>query len=159
MKVSRLDGVLLDYWVAKSEGLKLLTDQSAEDESRDQGNGFWHPDTYRPSSNWAQGGPIVANEWYDLENVLLEWFGPGWAFVKAITDEPLPWLMRAYVTTKFGEEVEEVIEEIAKVKAVVEKKRSPTAAIASPADQASSHTRKWPSLFGRSRAGKNDSSN
>lgn len=144
MKVTRLDGALLDYWVAKSEGLKLLPNRPLEGEIHVPSSGFWHPDTYQPSTNWAQGGAIIANEWYDLENVLIEWFGPHWPFIKAIADEPLKWLLRAFVTTRFGEEVED-IEEI--------RIAAPTP-VGTSQYQPSASTRKWPAWFGRDRAGK-----
>jgi len=38
--------------------------------------------------------------------VLIEWFGPHWSFAQTITESPLTWLMKAYVKTKFGDEVE-----------------------------------------------------
>ena len=148
MRVTRLDGTLLDYWVAKSEGLELLPNQPTEGETHAQSSGFWHPSIYQPSSNWSQGGAIVANEWYDLENVLIEWFGPNWPFIKAIADEPLKWLLRAYVATKFGEEVEEV----------VEFEFSSPVTITVPDYQPSGGSRKWPSWFGRGRTGKENSS-
>lgn len=108
MRVARLDGPLLDFWVAKSENLQLQPNNSENGETQLTETGFWHPDTYHPSRNWAHGGSIVSNEWYEIEGALLEWFGPGWPFIKAIIDEPLKWFMRAYVKTKFGEEVEEI---------------------------------------------------
>lgn len=147
MRVTRLDGASLDYWVAKSEGLKLLSNSPEEGAEHDHGSGFWHPSTYKPSSNWSQGGLIISNEWYDLENVLIEWFGPSWPFIKTISDEPLKWLMRAYVMTKFGEEVEEIVEITIYTPATIGK----------PEYQPMSSPRKWPSWFGRSQASKTSS--
>jgi hypothetical protein len=106
MRVIALEGALLDFWVAKSENLKLLPDVPDEGKVDEYGSGQWHPNTYHPSSNWSQGGAIVANEWHAIEGVLIEWFGPNWPFIKAITDAPLPWFMRAYVKINFGDEVE-----------------------------------------------------
>jgi hypothetical protein len=140
MKVTRLDGSLLDFWVAKSEGLKLLLERPQDTDEDVIGNGFWHPEIYRPSSNWIQGGPIVSNEWYELETVLNEWFGLGWPYIKAIKDEPLKWLMRAYVATKFGEVVEEIEE--------MEFPRSQGSEV--PQMQPLANNRRWPLWFGGS---------
>ncbi len=107
MKISRLDGPQLDFWVAKSSGLALMKDAPAEGSPHDPRSGQWHPANYRPSVNWAQGGPIVSNEWFQLEDVLSEWFGPSWSFVETVRRDPLKWFMRAYVASVFGDEVEE----------------------------------------------------
>jgi len=50
-----------------------------------------------------QSGPIIANDWYSIEDALTEWFGPHWSFVQAR-------LMPAYVKTKVGDEEEEVVQ-------------------------------------------------
>lgn len=110
MRVTSLDGALLDFWVAKSENLKLLAEAPDDGRRHINGSGYWHPDTYHPSSDWSQGGAIIANDWYSIEDALIEWFGPHWSFVQAITESPLKWLMRAYVKTKFGDELEDVVQ-------------------------------------------------
>jgi hypothetical protein len=108
MRVTSLEGAMLDFWVAKSENLKLLPAIPEEGQIHVNGGEYWHPNTFHPSSDWSQGGAIIASEWYAIEDALIEWFGPHWSFVEAITESPLKWLMRAYVKTKFGDEVEEV---------------------------------------------------
>ncbi|MBS1142923.1 MAG: hypothetical protein H6R14_329 [Proteobacteria bacterium] len=108
MRVTSLDGALLDFWVAKSENLKLLPGIPEEGNSHEMRSGHWHPSTYHPSTDWSQGGEIVSNEWYAIEDALIAWFGHSWPFIKAITESPLKWFMRAYVKTKFGDEVEEL---------------------------------------------------
>lgn len=108
MRVSSLDGPALDFWVAKSENLKLSPETLEEGVRHANDSGYWHPGTYHPSSDWSQAGVIIAHEWYSIEDALIEWFGPNWPFIKAITDAPLSWLMRAYVKSKFGDEVEDV---------------------------------------------------
>ena len=52
IKVSELEGVALDWAVAKAEGLML--GQIAIEGVK---NGF-----YNPTTNWAQGGPIIERE-------------------------------------------------------------------------------------------------
>ena len=108
MRVTSLEGALLDFWVAKSENLKLLPEMPEDGQAHTNGGEYWHPRTYHPSSDWSQGGAILANDWYSIEDALTEWFGANWPFIKAITDAPLTWLMRGYVKTKFGDEVEDV---------------------------------------------------
>lgn len=108
MRVTRLDGQVLDFWVAKSEGRQLLPTPPEADEFDPAVGLSWHPDVFQPSSNWAHGGPIVSNDWYDIETILIDWFGPGWPYVKAIMENPLKWFLRAYVASKFGDEVEEI---------------------------------------------------
>lgn len=144
MKVTRLDGALLDFWVAKSENLKLLAQQPEEGQVFEYGSGFWHPSLFHPSSDWSQGGAIIANDWYNIEDALIEWFGSGWPFIKAITDEPLKWMLRAYVKTKFGDEVEEDVGH-----------PMPTRQ-AEQEFQPSAGARRWPSWFSRDRRRQSD---
>jgi hypothetical protein len=107
MNVKRLDGNLLDFWVAKSGGLKLLPEPPKPGDRYDPESGYWHPLTFHPGSDWSQGGPIVSNEWYALEDILIEWFGNGWTHISALVHDPLKWFMRAYVASQFGDEVED----------------------------------------------------
>lgn len=144
MKVTRLDGALLDFWVAKSENLKLLPNQPEEGGMVDHGSGYWHPSFFRPSSDWSQGGPIIANDWYNIEDALIEWFGSGWPFIKAINDDPLKWMLRAYVKTKFGDEVEDDVGHFMP-SMHVEKEFQPSAGSGG-----------WPSWFSRERRRQSD---
>lgn len=52
MKVSELSGALLNYWVAKAQGMDvyLLADLCFERETRT---------SYHPSENWDEAGPII----------------------------------------------------------------------------------------------------
>lgn len=107
MRVARLQGALLDYWVAQAEGLRRLPETPGAGAAHEPGSGWWPPSLYHPSTNWTQGGIIVSGAWCELENRLAAWFGPNWLGVKTVADEPLAWLMRAYVATRFGDEVDE----------------------------------------------------
>jgi hypothetical protein len=108
MNVKRLDGRLLNFWVAKSAGLHLSVQDADPTKGHDPDSGFWHPHTYNPANDWSHAGPIVSVEWFAIEDMLVEWFGPHWSHIPVITDNPLKWFMRAYVGTQFGDEVEEV---------------------------------------------------
>jgi hypothetical protein len=108
MKVAELEGQLLNFWVAKSEGLELLPASPKQGDRHDLDSGLWHPSNYHPATDWSLGGTIVAREWYSLDETLGGWFGARWPFMKVFSDQPLLWFMRAYVASKFGDEVEEL---------------------------------------------------
>ncbi len=135
MRVTSLDGALLDFWVAKSENLQLLPQFPENEQTRLNESGYWHPSTYHPSSDWSQAGPIISNEWYSIEDALIEWFGPTWPSIRAISTAPLKWLMRAYVKTKFGDEVEEV----------EEAEYAPPELLTNKAYRINSNAKRWPS--------------
>jgi hypothetical protein len=90
MKTSELTGAALDWAVAKCEG---ATNQS------------WHP-----STNWAQGGPIIEREEICIDKVARE----NWcACVRSVKNSlwlygptPLIAAMRCYVASKLGETIE-----------------------------------------------------
>lgn len=100
MKASEMQGVALDWLVAKAgmEDFGFVAGEffiSGED------------DPYHPSTNWAQGGPIIAGE-----KITLEWTGEGWnAYIRhddEYPDGPTPLVaaMRCYVASKLGDEVD-----------------------------------------------------
>jgi hypothetical protein len=111
-QVAELDGALLDAAVALAEGW------SAE-ETRDDGVLWYdHKESYRKellpwSVMWEYGGPII-----DRERIGLLFLSPkqGWCAQvdghrgerppSALGLTPLIAAMRAYVASKFGEEVE-----------------------------------------------------
>ena len=108
MNVKRLDGRLLNYWVAKSADLQLSAEAADPKKRHDPDSGFWHPHSFNPANDWSHAGPIVAADWFEIDDMLVEWFSPQWPHIPAISENPLKWFMRAYVATKFGDEVEEV---------------------------------------------------
>lgn len=113
MKTSELTGALLDYWVARSNG----TD--AADLWIDRGNGrnladcvfFKSGVPFRPSTSWAHGGPIIEREriqlefhdWHREEPWCAQKHQRGGDYERGPT--PLVAAMRAYVASKFGDEV------------------------------------------------------
>lgn len=108
MHAKMIEGARLDFWVAKSAGLKLQAHAPLADEKHDPESGFWHPDTFHPSADWTHGGPLLCNEWYAVEDILSEWFSPQWSYVPAFREDPLKWFMRAFVTLQFGEVLEDL---------------------------------------------------
>jgi hypothetical protein len=117
MKTNELTGAALDWAVAKAE--MELSEDGGQVHLTEHGV-RWFEDTlniaYAPSTDWAQGGPIIEREriatWGDGD---LYWEAEcGWAWAKAPT--PLIAAMRCYVTLKLGDEVE-VPEELKEVMA------------------------------------------
>jgi hypothetical protein len=108
MNVKRLDGRMLNYWVAKSAGLTLAADPPAAGQGHDPQGSVWHPNSYNPANDWSHAGSLVANEWFAIEDMLIEWFGPHWPHIPSISEHPLTWFLRAYVATQYGDEVESV---------------------------------------------------
>lgn len=107
MKVSRLEGALLNYWVAKAEGLNAAIYGYACDPTRsvgDQWNGG--PYIYGYATDWAQGGPIIERE--EIE-IVPRANGEQWAagIGRFVTggDTVLIAAMRCFVASKFGEDV------------------------------------------------------
>ena len=96
MKTSELTGAALDWALAKCEGVKLNEGNTLSNDC----------DFYTPSTDWAQGGPII-----EREKITLEWTGENWcAYIRHDEEEfgttPLIAAMRCYVANKLGDDVE-----------------------------------------------------
>ena len=116
MKTSELTGAQLDWAVAKCEdgvnidasGLPWLPDESPNE----HGEAVW----FKPSTDWAQGGPIIEREEIEIRkgnplyfpkgNELGEYYEPLWLAGKQHGQTPLIAAMRCYVASKLGDEVE-----------------------------------------------------
>lgn len=112
VKVSEVDGVVLDYLVAKAQGLTPTVHV----------NQFGYvvlpniPGSY--SGDWKYGGPIIDREKisitiYDNERSSAWFYSPGLAqsghdetFLRIYGPTPLVAAMRLYVRWKLGDEVE-----------------------------------------------------
>lgn len=120
MKTSELEGALLDYWVARAERLDVRLESHATNPPRpiacwlvrDGQMDFSQP--YSPSTDWAQGGPIIEREGLDITVGMQSATGPKhivfWSaerddIVSQFGKTPLIAAMRAYVASKFGDEV------------------------------------------------------
>jgi len=110
MKVIELEAPLLDFWVAKAEG---LTERPAAGATAAAAGGasYYTARSYHPSSDWSQGGPLVARQWFELEGQMLEWMGPRWPHLQSFSLAPLKWFMRCHVACVFGDEVEDIDED------------------------------------------------
>ncbi len=110
MKTSELTGAQLDYWVAKALGGKL--------EKTSPTWGIWtFPERvgsaeryWKPSIQWDHGGPIIEREGISLwrrEGKTDREFWVGTCCIHAYTAKtPLEAAMRAYVASKYGDEVQ-----------------------------------------------------
>ena len=125
MNTHELEGALLDYWVAKAEGLPLGCDWDQGDYILVGTGTNGALEEFSPSTDWAQGGPII-----ERERIELIYYGKGGDRLPArnawdaqigcdthyidqgigdATGGPTPLIaaMRALVAFKFGEDVTE----------------------------------------------------
>jgi hypothetical protein len=113
IKVSEATGATLDWLVAKCEDESI---RIAAGKVRFALSQFTNDyDLYSPSTDWAQGGPIIEREEIDLCNYtsrLVSKIAQLWISCKGINDfkqvgnTPLIAAMRCYVASKLGDEVE-----------------------------------------------------
>lgn len=106
MRVAGLTAPTLNFWVAKARGLQAVLDHRAEGSVSVPNEETGQLAPYQPSIDWSQAGPIIADEWFDIETTLIDWFGPNWPYMQSFNAAPLAWFMRAFVALKFGDEVE-----------------------------------------------------
>ena len=119
MRVSELTGAALDWAVAKCEGeeVSLVKGQL---ETR------WTDNGWKPSTDWAQGGPIIergginvrwcvrekdgslSRWWAEISKVIVDPLTKKKRGEKIIELGPTPLIaaMRCYVASKLGDEVE-----------------------------------------------------
>lgn len=114
MKTSELTGATLDYWVAKAEGDEPVIHSDEKGPWCQRRKVFphgGHSDAwFHPSSSWLDAGPIIEREGIDTATV---WDGGKrqWRaiadFTVGVFEGPTPLIaaMRAYVASKFGDEV------------------------------------------------------
>jgi hypothetical protein len=102
MKTSELQGAALDWAVAKCEGKGIEFDDPKDPWLTLDGIAYQPLHSYTPSTDWAQGGPIIEREGIAL---LPTWTAerPGFS-----ADGPTPLIaaMRCYVASKLGDEIE-----------------------------------------------------
>jgi hypothetical protein len=115
LKTSELTGAALDWAVAKCEGLSDKEYCPDDKHFRDAETFEW----FCPSSNWAQGGPIIEREGISITGTgFTGWeCEEGWYAHICNTKDfiedryehgptPLIAAMRCYVASKLGDEVE-----------------------------------------------------
>jgi hypothetical protein len=104
MKTSELTGAAFDWAVAKCEGVSVeyIDDGITQCLLMSMGGRF------NPTTNWAQGGPIIERErigvWhYQQKDWMASWWKDG---RQAFGPTPLIAAMRCYVASRLGDEVE-----------------------------------------------------
>jgi hypothetical protein len=121
MKTSELTGAALDWAVAKSLGLHVtmtrgcwfVFDSDAFSEFRNDYNDD-KLQSFRPSTDWAQGGPIIEREGISVLHTTMR---PSHAWEASHTPDedlsvcefgptPLIAAMQCYVASKLGDEVD-----------------------------------------------------
>lgn len=113
-KTAELTGALLDYYVAKAEGYKPWFQAIAPGARQNCTIGVRHEDGavtarfYQPTTNWAQGGPLIEKYEIDLDKISGEWFAIG-PKGQAVAATPQEAICRAVVRAAFGDEVPEVV--------------------------------------------------
>jgi hypothetical protein len=106
IKVAEATDVQLDWLVAKCEGIDLFETEGWL-YNTDEGTRR----VYRPTTDWAQMGPIIERERLAIQS----WIGTGWVadswnfrfstgYSQGLT--PLIAAARCYVTSKLGDTVE-----------------------------------------------------
>ena len=107
MKTGELDGIVLDWAVAKCEGIE-------------EKNWYWNDDRlcfsdlweidFEPSINWSQAGLIIERErisvWARANEWAAETFIPNHEGREETGATPLVAAMRCYVASNLGDEVE-----------------------------------------------------
>ena len=111
MKTSELIGPTLDWAVAKCEGAKNLRQNPHRFDDRlliQMANRPEHFDTFRFSTDWAQGGPIIEREAITLSAYCGKGDSVDWYAGRYSLKSPTPLIaaMRCYVASKLGDEVE-----------------------------------------------------
>ena len=105
MKTSKLTGAALDWAVAKCEGHKVFVKYAPLQimYTPKRKRSLY---TYRPSTNWAQGGLIIDRETISLDYAQEEdWAAKTSAYQWAYGPTPLIAAMRCYVASKLGDDV------------------------------------------------------
>ena len=115
VKVSEATGSVLDWMVAKCMGFSYEAYESIRKKWKD---GTYRPAHWMPSTDWAQGGPIIDREKIDLfteKGTPESWVASmaryqngerlvGWR-IHMYGPTPLIAVMRCYVASKLGEVV------------------------------------------------------
>ena len=106
IKTNELTGAALDWAVAKCEGL-LCFGYRTDGERFAVKNGDSGIDGFMPSTNWAQGGPIIERERIDVYGFDGEqWGAEDNLRARQYGETPLIAAMRCHVASKLGENID-----------------------------------------------------
>ena len=104
MKISEATASQLDWLVAKCRELEVKRGVSGLIYTFDD---YGNPHDWNPSSNWAQGGPIIERELIGIAYFPDGWQAQNWQGIHNTQtgNTPLIAAMRCYVASKLGETV------------------------------------------------------
>jgi hypothetical protein len=112
-KVAELEGALLDYWIARVEGLRVeIRSRCAKQHAYifiDTAYQKGIPRIYSPSLDWVEGGPIIELARIQIAPVRNKWLACHEAGDYS-GPTPLIAAMRAYVASKFGDTVPDEVD-------------------------------------------------
>jgi hypothetical protein len=109
VKTAELTGATLDWAVAKCEGQPVFWNE--DDAALYCGDGVPNfmgmrgDQEYRPSADWAQGGPIIEREFINISYDDV-WSAEDVEMETQWGDTPLIAAMRCYVASKLGDQVD-----------------------------------------------------
>ena len=116
MKTSELTGAALDWAVAKCEGgtdfwYDTIATYWIKLDGKDRALSKGWAQSFTPSTDWAQGGPIIEREKIRLDTTWNQEDGHWSARIDSVGgwwlgDTPLIAAMRCYVVSKLGDTVE-----------------------------------------------------
>ncbi len=106
MKTSELTGQALDWAVAKCEGRGIEFDDPRDPWLTRDGIADQPLHSYTPSTDWAQGGPIIQREHIALWSEGYDWEAKQYGQHESWGETPLIAAMRCYVASKLGDEVD-----------------------------------------------------
>jgi hypothetical protein len=108
MKTSELTGAALDWAVAKCEGRGIEFEDPRDPWLTRDGISDQPLHSYTPSTDWAQGGPIIEREQIGVFPDATGWVAEQNIFSGCVTNGQTPLIaaMRCYVASKLGDDVD-----------------------------------------------------
>lgn len=104
MKTSELTGATLDWAVAQCESLEHYFDDGLVCLKGQPFDTHWR--YWNPSTDWAQGGPIIERENICLWTEGYDWEAKQYGVWEEWASTPLIAAMRCYVGSKLGNDVD-----------------------------------------------------
>lgn len=104
IKTSELTGTALDWAVARCEGLLAFGFRKTDRFIIKLSNG--ELEEFCPTTDWAQGGPIIERERINLWNEGYDWEASRFGEHVLWGSTPLIAAMRCFVASKLGDEVD-----------------------------------------------------
>jgi hypothetical protein len=103
VKTAELSGAALDWAVAQVEKVKVTVNGAFHEKVFIGDKKGLIKDLYKPSTDWSQGGPLIAKYWRKATSELFDWHGYDWT--KDVTSNELIWFCRAIVASVLGDTV------------------------------------------------------